>query len=57
VHTGTRTYMSRGYAIAFAITAPVAPATANPHGGRAASLDWPAMLEDMRKLAVGKEVQ
>jgi hypothetical protein len=35
--------MSSGYTMAFAMTAPVAPATANPHGGRLASLDCPAI--------------
>ncbi len=35
--------MSRGYTKAFAKTAPVAPATARPQGGIAASFDCPAM--------------
>lgn len=30
-------YMSRGYTMAFAMTAPVAPATAAPHGGNGGS--------------------
>ena len=37
------THMSRGYTIAFAMTAPVAPATARPHGGIDASFDCPAI--------------
>jgi hypothetical protein len=35
--------MSKGYTSAFAMTAPVAPATANPQGGITASFDWPAI--------------
>ena len=38
-----KTHMSRGYTIAFAMTAPVAPATARPHGGIKASFDCPAI--------------
>jgi hypothetical protein len=38
-----KTHMSRGYTIAFAMTAPVAPATARPHGGIRASFDCPAI--------------
>lgn len=37
--------MSSGYTIAFAITAPVAPATAKPHGGIKASFDCAAMAK------------
>ena len=36
-------YMSRGYTIVLAKTAPVAPATASPQGGIGASFDSPAM--------------
>lgn len=38
--------MSNGYTMAFAITAPVAPATASPHGGRASFV--PAILRTCR---------
>jgi hypothetical protein len=41
--TGGNTHMSRGYTSAFAMTAPVAPATARPHGGIKASFDCPAI--------------
>lgn len=37
--------MSKGYTIAFAITAPVAPATASPQGGMSASFDCPAIMK------------
>lgn len=37
--------MSRGYTRAFAITAPVAPATASPQGGIAASFDGATMFD------------
>ena len=35
--------MSKGYTSALAMTAPVAPATANPQGGIKASFDCPAI--------------
>ena len=38
------TYISRGYTMALASRAPVAPATALPHGGK----DWWLRLTDMR---------
>ena len=38
------THMSKGYTSAFAITAPVAPATAKPQGGIGASFDCPAIM-------------
>jgi hypothetical protein len=40
------TYISRGYTIAFARTAPVAPATALPQGERRMALDWPVIVRD-----------
>jgi hypothetical protein len=40
--------MSKGYTIAFAMTAPVAPATARPQGGSGASLDCPAIVKGLR---------
>lgn len=42
VSGGCCAHMSKGYTIALAITAPVAPATADPHGGRGAGV-WPGM--------------
>jgi hypothetical protein len=41
--------MSKGYTRALAITAPVAPATANPQGGMGASFDCPAIAMVMKK--------
>lgn len=41
--------MSNGYTNAFAMTAPVAPATARPQGGSVASLDCPAIMMGLRK--------
>lgn len=38
-----QTHMSRGYTSALAMTAPVAPASANPHGGIKTSFDCPAI--------------
>lgn len=35
--------------MAFAITAPVAPATARPHGGIGASFDCPAIVREVQK--------
>lgn len=48
-------HMSKGYTIAFAITAPVAPATARPQGGMSASFDCPAIL--MRDLVFADGVE
>jgi hypothetical protein len=42
--------MSKGYTMAFAITAPVAPATASPHGGMSVSFDCTAIVKSNVRL-------
>lgn len=41
--------MSKGYTIALAMTAPVAPATASPHGGSRTSFDCADIVDDCGK--------
>ena len=43
-------YMSKGYTMAFARTAPVAPATAFPQGGSRTCFDWPPMVSICMKV-------
>jgi hypothetical protein len=43
-------YISKGYTMAFAKTAPVAPAMANPQGGIDASFERPAMGWLLRRI-------
>jgi hypothetical protein len=48
-----QTHISNGYTIAFANTAPVAPATALPQGERRGGFDWLA-IEDVSMQLIGQ---
>jgi hypothetical protein len=46
------TYMSKGYTIALARTAPVAPAIASPQGGIGVSLDGPTIARRQQRCSL-----
>ena len=51
------TYISNGYTIAFAITAPVAPARALPHGGNGGNPVLFAMGKSARNGRAGVDIR